>query len=90
MESVLQKEVIENVVEAALQIDPIQSAKIVGLRYVSDDVPGIQRQRVDEEFCYIDIHGNEICDEQELNRFKSLVIPPAWTDVWICPSPNGH
>ncbi|KAF3885371.1 MULTISPECIES: DNA topoisomerase IB [Nostocales] len=90
MESILQKEVIENVVEAALQIDPIQSAKIVGLHYVSDDVPGIQRQRVDEEFCYIDIHGSKICDEQELNRFKSLVIPPAWTDVWICPSPNGH
>ena len=86
----LQKELIKKEVEAALQIDPVKSAKIVGLRYISDTIPGIQRQRVDEEFCYIDADGKEICDEEELNRFKSLVIPPAWTEVWICPLPHGH
>ncbi|GAB1542433.1 DNA topoisomerase IB [Scytonema sp. NUACC21] len=90
MESVLQKEVIGNVVETALLIDPIESAKIVGLHYVTDNIPGIQRQAAGEDFCYIDVNGNEICDEEALSRIKSLVIPPAWTDVWICPSPHGH
>ena len=53
----LQKELIKKEVEAALQIDPVKSAKIVGLRNISDTIPGIQRQRVDEEFCYIDADG---------------------------------
>jgi DNA topoisomerase I len=86
----LQKQLIKKEIEAALVLDPAKSAKIVGLRYISDNIPGIQRQLVDEEFCYINADGKEICDEEELSRFKSLVIPPAWTEVWICPLPYGH
>lgn len=84
------KKDIKNVVEAALAVDPKQSAKKEGLRYVNDSIPGICRQRVGKEFCYLDTDGQEICDEEELSRLKSLVIPPAWTDVWICPLKNGH
>lgn len=90
MQLKLQKQLIKKEVEAALIIDPIESAKAVGLRYISDTTPGIQRQCVSEEFRYLDTKGQQICDSLELSRFKALVIPPAWTDVWICPLPHGH
>jgi DNA topoisomerase I len=70
--------------------DPVQSAKAAGLRYVSDTKPGIQRKRHGKSFRYIDADGAPIRDKDTLARIKSLVIPPAWTDVWICPNPNGH
>jgi DNA topoisomerase I len=76
--------------QAAIIVDPIESAKVAGLRYVSADTPGIRRERQGDAFHYFDRHGREIDDEKELQRFKSLGIPPAWTDVWICPKPNGH
>lgn len=85
-----QKQLIKREVQAALVIDPIKSAELVGLRYVSDTSPGIQRQLVDEEFCYIRVDGKQICNATELSRIKALVIPPAWTDVWICPLLHGH
>ncbi len=70
--------------------DPVESAKAASLRYVTDSTPGIRRVRRGTGFVYIGIDGKVIRDPEELRRFKSLVIPPAWTDVWICPSPNGH
>jgi DNA topoisomerase-1 len=70
--------------------DPIASAKAAGLRYVSDTKPGIQRQRKGDTFIYIGTDGQPITDEKELQRIKSLVIPPAWEEVWICPQANGH
>src|SRR5690349_19535167 len=74
----------------ATVIDPVKSAKAAGLRYVGDDGPGIRRKRHGESFRYFDPKNRAITDETELQRFKSLGIPPAWTDVWICPQPNGH
>jgi DNA topoisomerase-1 len=70
--------------------DPVETARSAGLRYVSDTTPGISRRRTGRGFSYIGADGNAIRDRDELRRFKSLAIPPAWTDVWICPSPNGH
>lgn len=77
-------------VKLSIVTDPIKSAKIAGLRYVCDDTPGIERKRAGKGFSYIGVDGKPIRDTQELNRFKGLVIPPAWTKVWICPLPNGH
>jgi DNA topoisomerase-1 len=70
--------------------DPVESAQAAGLRYVSDIQPGIRRKRSGKGFSYIGTDGKPIRDEKELARIRSLAIPPAYTDVWICPSPNGH
>ena len=70
--------------------EPVIAAKAAGLRYVSDDKPGIRREKQAEGFRYLDKDGAVIDDEATLARIKALVIPPAWTEVWICPSPNGH
>lgn len=71
-------------------LDPVASAKAAGLRYVSDTRPGIGRKRSRSGFRYIGVDGAPIRDKEVLARIKSLVIPPAWTDVWISPQPNGH
>jgi len=68
----------------------VETAEDAGLRYVSDEQPGFSRRRNGDEFEYFDLKGKPIRDEQRLLRIKRLVIPPAWSDVWICPSPNGH
>ncbi|MFO7537762.1 MAG: DNA topoisomerase IB, partial [Chloroflexota bacterium] len=73
-----------------LAIDPVQSAKQAGLRYVNDEEPGIKRRRCGRGFTYIDAQGKTIRDPKIRQRFKSLVIPPAWTDVWICVDESGH
>jgi len=52
--------------------------------------PGYSRRAKGKNFEYLDTEGKTIRDEQRLLRIKRLAIPPAWTDVWICPSPNGH
>ncbi|MGB7417158.1 MAG: DNA topoisomerase IB [Thermosynechococcaceae cyanobacterium] len=75
---------------STLLCDPVQSAKSAGLRYVSDDQPGIERQKVGRGFSYIDLDGNRIAPSPERDRIQALAIPPAWTDVWICPNPQGH
>ena len=67
-----------------------ESATVAGLRYVTDADPGIKRRRAGKGFCYIGIDGRPIRDPKELRRIRALAIPPAWTDVWICPSPDGH
>ena len=71
-------------------VDPKQSSREAGLRYVTDTKPGITRKRRGKSFQYFDSDGKRIKDEETLKRIKSLVIPPAWTDVWICPLANGH
>jgi DNA topoisomerase-1 len=62
----------------------------VRLRHVSDDGPGITRRKARHGFDHRDLDGALIADMETLGRIKSLAIPPAWTDVWICPAPNGH
>jgi DNA topoisomerase-1 len=76
--------------DATVLADSLEAAEDAGLRYVSDEQPGFSRQRRGEEFEYFDTKGKPIRDEQRLLRIKRLAIPPAWSDVWICPSPNGH
>jgi DNA topoisomerase-1 len=61
-----------------------------GLRHVSDSSPGISRQPARGGFRYRSRNGGLVRDEKTLARIRSLAIPPAWTDVWICPSPDGH
>jgi DNA topoisomerase-1 len=70
--------------------DPPTAAKAAGLRYVLDDRPGIRREPDKDGFRYLDARGESIDDEATLKRIKSLAIPPAWTEVWICPQANGH
>ncbi|HZU26627.1 MAG TPA: DNA topoisomerase IB [Bryobacteraceae bacterium] len=73
-----------------LPTDPYESARVAGLRYVSGEGPGIIRKRKGEGFIYIGPDGEEVSDEETLARIRSLAIPPAWEQVWICPSKNGH
>ncbi|MEX2238344.1 MAG: DNA topoisomerase IB [Dehalococcoidia bacterium] len=75
---------------APAPLDPVESAREAGLRYVSDSTPGITRKRAGSSFTYLSPDGKTIRDREDLNRIKRLAIPPAWTDVWICPSPRGH
>lgn len=70
--------------------DPVESAQAAGLRYVSDERPGIRRKRSGKGFTYSGTDGQTIRDEKTLARIKSLAIPPAWKDVWICNQANGH
>jgi DNA topoisomerase I len=71
--------------------DPARrDAHAAGLRYVDPDGPGIRRIRSGRGFRYEDAHGRAIRARDELARIRALAVPPAWTDVWICPLPNGH
>jgi DNA topoisomerase-1 len=70
--------------------DPTAAAKSAGLRYVTDAMRGIAREASGEQFRYVDADGNTVDDADTLARIVSLVIPPAWTDVWICSLANGH
>jgi len=69
---------------------PAKSAQTVGLRYVTDERPGIRRERCGSGFRFRSAGGRIIRDRHTLKRIRSLVIPPAWTDVWICPLDHGH
>jgi DNA topoisomerase I len=70
--------------------DPVDSARAAGLRYTNDTMPGIQRVRHGTSFRYVGPDGKVIRAEAELQRIRALVIPPAWTDVWISTDPRGH
>jgi DNA topoisomerase I len=70
--------------------DPADAARGAGLRYVSADEPGISRQKNGKGFTYRGPSGETIKDRAVRRRIESLVIPPAWTDVWICADPEGH
>ncbi len=61
-----------------------------GLIYVNDDDAGLTRVAGTSGFSYRDAEGRPVTDAQTLERIRALVIPPAWTDVWICPSARGH
>ena len=74
--------------EAAL--DPALAAKHAKLRHVDDTAPGITRQSGRNGFDYRLPDGKLVRDIDTLKRIRSLAIPPAWTDVWICADPNGH
>jgi DNA topoisomerase-1 len=77
-------------VDPAAAADPRATARSAGLRYSSDDSPGWTRRRHGRGFTYRDTEGATIRDRETLARLRALAIPPAWTDVWICPSPVGH
>ena len=68
----------------------MQSARAAGLRYVSDTRPGIRRVMGPLGFRYIAPSGRRIRDAAEVKRINALAVPPAWTEVWICPDPRGH
>jgi DNA topoisomerase I len=76
--------------EPSVAADSAEAAEEAGLQYVGDDRPGYTRRAKGKDFEYLDTEGKKIRDEQRLLRIKRLAIPPAWTDVWICPSANGH
>jgi DNA topoisomerase-1 len=70
--------------------DGMATAQLAGLRYTSDEQAGIRRARKGRGFTYVDRDGVPVRDDRELDRIRRLAIPPAWTDVWISPSPLGH
>ncbi|MFN2623135.1 MAG: DNA topoisomerase IB [Chthoniobacterales bacterium] len=70
--------------------DPVEVAEDAGLRYVSDEQPGYTRKAKGDDFEYFDTEGKKLRDETRLLRIKRIGVPPAYTRVWICPSPNGH
>ena len=76
--------------EPAVAADSVEAAEEAGLRYINDDRPGYSRRAKGKDIEYLDFEGKSIRDEQRLLRVKRLAVPPAWTEVWICPSPNGH
>ena len=75
-------------IEAAL--DPELAAKHAQLRHVDDAAPGITRHKARNGFDYRLPDGKLVRDVETLKRIRSLAIPPAWTDVWVCPNQNGH
>ena len=71
-------------------VDLREAAEEVGLSYVDDGRPGLTRKRSGSGFRYLDAKGAPLRDKATLARIKALAIPPAYTDVWICPRRNGH
>ena len=71
-------------------IDPRDAAESAGLRYISDARPGIRRKKAGTGFTYTRADGSRLSEADALKRIKALAIPPAWTDVWICPFADGH
>jgi DNA topoisomerase-1 len=74
----------------ATKDDPLDSALDAGLRYVSDEQPGIRRRRCGRGFTYVEAENRRVREAKTLARIRALAIPPAWTDVWICANPRGH
>lgn len=74
----------------ALDAEARATARAAGLRYVSDAQPGIRRVRKRKLFRHLDAQGRPITQARELDRIRRLAVPPAWTDVWICPFETGH
>lgn len=75
---------------AVVAVEPEVAARDAGLRYVRDGRPGIRRELRGDSFVYIDPSGTTVDDAATLERIAALAIPLAYTDAWICPSPNGH
>ena len=70
--------------------DPVAAAEAARLRYVGDWQNGFSRKQIGKKFAYLGAHGRRLRDRADLKRIAALVIPPAWTDVWICSTANGH
>jgi DNA topoisomerase I len=85
-----EKMLLERPPETENLVDPRDAAETAGLRYVSDEEPGIRRKKAGKGFGYVKPGGAKVADADTLWRIKKLAIPPAWTDVWICPHANGH
>ncbi|HKH46569.1 MAG TPA: DNA topoisomerase IB [Thermoanaerobaculia bacterium] len=90
IQKVHESESLDSGLTVAVYVDPVESAKAAGLRYVSDDAPGIRRRKRGKGWSYVLPNGGVLTSPKELERIRKLAIPPAWTDVWICPVPNGH
>jgi DNA topoisomerase-1 len=75
---------------ADVALDPVLAARAAHLHYVGDGKPGITRRRSGKGFAYRDPAGNAIRDKATLQRIHALAVPPAYTDIWICPDPSGH
>lgn len=67
-----------------------RSTEVADLRYINDDEPGIRRLKSGKSFRYVDAAGRPVRDRVTLQRIRNLAVPPAYTDVWICPDPLGH
>lgn len=81
---------IESPDSAQAIVDPRDAAESAGLRYVSDERPGIRRKKAGTGFSYTQPDGSKLIEPDALKRIRALAIPPAWTDVWICPFSDGH
>ncbi|TXN19321.1 DNA topoisomerase IB, partial [Methylobacterium sp. WL93] len=75
---------------AGTVVDPRDAAAEAGLAYVDDTMPGLTRKKTAKGFRFVDAKGAPVRDKAQVQRIKSLAIPPAYTDVWICPRKNGH
>ncbi len=76
-----------------VRLEPKEVAQMAHLRYITDNKPGYTREKDENEkggFRFLNTDGKRITDEEEIKRIHSLAIPPAYTDVWICPNPRGH
>jgi DNA topoisomerase-1 len=73
-----------------LRAEARHAARAAGLKYVDDSRPGIRRQRKGTGFAYLDPQGRAVREAATLRRIRALAVPPAWRDVWICPSAQGH
>jgi len=71
-------------------VQAVESAQAAGLRYTTDAKPGLRRTRKGSKFVYLTAEGKVVRDGASLERIRKLVIPPAWTNVWICTDPRGH
>lgn len=71
-------------------LDPVASARAAHCRYVDHEGPGIRRVRAGRGFRYVGPRGRPVRDPDTLRRIRSLAVPPAWRDVWICASADGH
>ncbi|MGE0399767.1 MAG: DNA topoisomerase IB [Kofleriaceae bacterium] len=75
---------------AVVDGDPVAAARAVSLTYAKDDGDGIKRLGRPKRFRYVDAKGKAVRDRETLSRIRALAIPPAWTNVWICPDADGH
>lgn len=82
--------VAESIEDQPIITDPVEAARAAGLRYYTDHRPGIRRKPDGNSFIYITAEGEIVRDQNTLERIAALAIPPAWTDVWICPAERGH
>ena len=76
-------------ISASGVVDPVDAAQSAGLTHLTDEAPGIRRRKSGKGFTYRDPQGRTITDPEEIRRLTALAVPPAYTDVWISPDPNG-